>query len=250
MAMLKPISRRTLGEQVASQIMSMISTGTFNVGDKLPPEAELCRTLNVGRSTLREGLKALSFIGMVRMRPGDGTFVGGGSSEFLDRAFGHGLLRGAEDLRDLFETRLLLETRLAALCAQRATDEELKHLEGLLAEMRNAADDMQGRFSHFDLEFHLQIAAYSHNSVLAQLLRTLRDVLSEWMRKHESTPGAHADAYSHHQKIMEALQKRDARKASRAMRSHLESIPRPFKVLLRAGIDAEAIRDPETEIPA
>ena len=69
MAQLKPISRRTLGEQVASQIMSMISTGTFNVGDKLPPEVELCRTLNVGRSTLREGLKALSFIGMVRCAP-------------------------------------------------------------------------------------------------------------------------------------------------------------------------------------
>jgi GntR family transcriptional repressor for pyruvate dehydrogenase complex len=244
MAQLKPISRRTLGEEVASQIMSMISTGTFNVGDKLPPEVELCRTLNVGRSTLREGLKALSFIGMVRMRPGDGTFVADGSSDFLDRAFGHGLLRGARDLRDLFETRLLLETRLAALCARHATDAELKHLECILGEMQKAADDTQGKFSQLDLEFHLRIAAYSHNRVLAQLVRTLRDILSEWMRKHDFIPGAHADAYSHHQKIMEALRKRDARKASRAMRSHLESIPRPYKVLLRAGVDGEGVGDP------
>jgi DNA-binding FadR family transcriptional regulator len=109
--------------------------------------------------------------------------------------------------------------------------------------MRNAVDDKQGKFSNFDLEFHLQIAAYSHNGVLAQLLRTLRDVLYEWMRKHDSIPGAHADAYLHHQKIMEALRKRDARKASRAMRSHLES-PRPYKLLLRAGADVEGVRDP------
>ena len=72
---LKPVSRVTVGEQVALQLAGMIREGRWRTGDKLPPEGELCRALGIGRSTLREALKSLAFIGMVRMRAGDGTYV-------------------------------------------------------------------------------------------------------------------------------------------------------------------------------
>src|SRR5512132_3634253 len=86
MSNLKPVSRVTLGEQVAAQLADQIAEGRWQVGEKLPSESELCATLGIGRSTLREALKSLAFVGMIRMRPGEGTYVTGGSSYLADRA--------------------------------------------------------------------------------------------------------------------------------------------------------------------
>ena len=73
MSNLKPVSRVTLGEQVAAQLAEQISEGRWKPGDRLPSESELCSTMGIGRSTLREALKSLAFVGLVQMRPGEGT---------------------------------------------------------------------------------------------------------------------------------------------------------------------------------
>src|SRR5438270_13326924 len=128
MAELKAVARATLSEQVALQLVEMISENRWKPSEKLPPELELCQTLNVGRSTLREALKSLAFIGMVRMRPGDGTYVAEPARGLLDRIFAKGLLKSEKDLSDVCETRLILETELAALAAERGTAEEIAEL--------------------------------------------------------------------------------------------------------------------------
>src|SRR5882724_3272913 len=132
MGNLKPVSRVTIGEQVALQLAGMISDGRWVVGQKLPSEGELCKALNIGRSTLREALKSLAFIGMVRMRPGDGTYVAEKSPGLLDRILARGLLKSEKDLAEVCEARLLLETELAALAAERAEPRDLDALRDLL----------------------------------------------------------------------------------------------------------------------
>ncbi|MBV9442966.1 MAG: FadR family transcriptional regulator, partial [Acidobacteriaceae bacterium] len=107
-----------MGEQVAMQIAAMIADGRWKPGEKLPPEAELCRAVNVGRSTLREALKSLAFIGMVRMRAGDGTYVTEPPRGILDRMLAKGLLKTEKDLADVCETRMIIETELAGLAAE------------------------------------------------------------------------------------------------------------------------------------
>lgn len=239
---LKPVSRRTLSEQVAAQLVLMISAGTFKAGDRLPCEAELCQSLNVGRSTLREGLKALSFAGIVRMRAGEGTFVADGHSDFLDWAFGHGLLREAKDVKDLFETRELLESRLAALCAHRATDAELLNLEHIVNKMAQAVHHHPIRFAQLDLEFHLAVATFSKNRVMANLYQAMSHIVREWIRKSGQVPGAQRNALARHREILEALKQRSPRKASTAMRRHLYSVPRPLSLLLAAREPARTLQ--------
>src|SRR5260370_1434476 len=116
---LKPVSRVTLGEQVAEQLARQISEGRWRSGDKLPSESELCATLGIGRSTLREALKSLAFVGLVQMRPGDGTYVLGGTQLLVDRIRAHGVLKTEKELQDVSEARLILETELAALAGER-----------------------------------------------------------------------------------------------------------------------------------
>ena len=84
---LKPVSRTTLSEQVAKQLASEIESGRWKPGEKLPSEADLCRVFNVGRSSLREALKSLSFIGLISIRAGGGSYVADERSKYIDRPF-------------------------------------------------------------------------------------------------------------------------------------------------------------------
>ena len=231
MAALRPITRQTLSEQVARSIIDMIQGGEYKPGQKLPKETELCHVLNVGRSTLREGLKVLSFLGMVRTRPGGGTYVADGS-DFFQQAFGRGLLRSPKDIRDLFETRIVLETKLAALCAQHGKDEDFQTLDRLVNEMRDAMTNQPKRFLELDLDFHMTIAKSSGNLVMANLVKLMRSLLHEWLMKTWLVPDNCRVAYKDHSLILKAIRRRSARGARSAMLHHLENVPTPYAVLL------------------
>ena len=115
LAPLKPVSRTTLSEQVALQLASELESKRWKPGEKLPSEAELCKVFNVGRSTLREALKSLSFIGLIRMRAGGGSYVAEQRSRYMDGPLlGKGVLNTKKDVNDLSEARLLLETEVAS----------------------------------------------------------------------------------------------------------------------------------------
>src|SRR5215475_5219312 len=83
---LKRISRptRTIAQEIAGQLIRSVVDGHFKPGDKLPSESELCESFNIGRNALREALKALSLIGLIREERGRGTYVRD-RSEFLVR---------------------------------------------------------------------------------------------------------------------------------------------------------------------
>jgi GntR family transcriptional repressor for pyruvate dehydrogenase complex len=230
---LKPISKTTLSEQVAGQIGEMISSGQWKSGDRLPSEAELSKGLLVSRSTIREALKSLAFIGLVQMRTGQGTYVAGSAPRSIDHLLAHGVLNTEKELTDLIDARMALETELATLCVQRATDQELQHLGQLIKEMENSLQGSGKEFLDLDLQFHLSIAAYSKSQVLAQLLRTIRGLLQEFIKKSAQMPGDRDLAYAGHLKIFEALRQRNCRKARAAMRDHLQDSLRRYRAHLR-----------------
>ena len=158
---LKPVSRTTLSEQVAMQLAAELEAKRWNPGEKLPSEADLCKVFNVGRSTLREALKSLSFIGMIRMRAGGGSYVAEQRSKYLDgsRLLAKSVLTTDKIVDDFCEVRLLIEAEIAGLCAQRATEEDLRKLEGIVHEMKTLIDQDGKGFSDLDLRFHMAIAA-------------------------------------------------------------------------------------------
>jgi GntR family transcriptional repressor for pyruvate dehydrogenase complex len=239
MTELKPVFRVTLSQQVATQIAGMISAGRWKPGEKLPSEAALCQTFHVGRSTLREALKSLAFIGLVRMKAGEGTYVADGSTKFLENAFAQGLLTTEKDIEDLCETRLLLETELVALCAQRASDSDLQKIAALVEAMQESLSQGEEAFLPLDVQFHIAIADASQNQVLAQLLRTIRELLREVVMKSQKVPGARELAYAQHREILEALKQRNPRKARVAMREHLQTFQRGLMVMANTPVSSD-----------
>jgi GntR family transcriptional repressor for pyruvate dehydrogenase complex len=211
----------------------MISEGRWQPGDKLPPESELCRALGVGRSTLREALKSLAFIGMVRMRPGDGTYVTHTSPSLLERILARGLLKSEKDLADVCETRLVLETELSAMAAERAEPADLDALRHLL-QLAEASLTGEGRpFIELDLEFHIAIANCAKNQILRHLMTDIRGILMEWITKSQELPGLRENALLQHRRIFACIAQRDPAGAREAMTEHLATFQRAYTLLGR-----------------
>jgi GntR family transcriptional regulator, transcriptional repressor for pyruvate dehydrogenase complex len=230
---LKPVSRVTLGEQVAGQLAAQISEGHWLPGDRLPSETELCATLHIGRSTLREALKSLAFVGLVQMRPGEGTYVLNGTRLLIDRLRAHGVLKTEKELRDVGEARLILETELAALAAERLEPADLENLEEILDQMKHSLGGEGREYADLDVEFHLAVAKCSKNQMLHELLMPIRGILQEFIAKSQELPGIKCEAHEHHTKILAALRQRNPEKARRAMRAHLQTCEKAFTLLGR-----------------
>ena len=233
----KPVSNVTLSEQVASQIIDMISANQWKPGQKLPSEAELREAFSVGRSTLREALKSLAFAGFVRMKAGEGSYVADQPPNLFSRIRTN-TFNPHRDVSYIIETRFALETRIAPLCAERATEEDLQRIEALLAEMQHCLDNGGQGFLECDIEFHLAIAAGSKNPFLSEIMQVLREPVLSLMYalKRSGVDRAQAE----HVKIVEALRQRDPKKARQAMQHHLRTYWRRAIIFLHANGDANA----------
>jgi GntR family transcriptional regulator, transcriptional repressor for pyruvate dehydrogenase complex len=241
MSTLKPVSRVTLGEQVAAQLSDQITEGRWKPGEKLPSESELCATLRIGRSTLREALKSLAFVGMVQMRPGDGTYVIEESGALIDRIMSRGLLKTEKELLDVGEARMLIECETAALAAERADRDDLDQIDELMEEMGQSLNGNGRDFVELDLNFHLAIAQCAKNQMLYELLTPIRGVLKEWISKSQELPGIKENAHLQHGKILSAVRRREPDKARHAMRTHLQTCEKMFNLLGRISVSKEQV---------
>src|ERR1700681_3178177 len=109
---LSPVPRTTLAADVCKRLISHLVRGDWDEGDRIPSERELGSRLGVGRTSLREALKALEIMGLIETRVGEGTYVCA-KSEFLSRPLLWLLGSAQTNLRELVEARRFLEVELA-----------------------------------------------------------------------------------------------------------------------------------------
>jgi GntR family transcriptional repressor for pyruvate dehydrogenase complex len=133
-----------------------------------------------------------------------------------------GTLRSQEDVDDLFETRLILETELVALCAQRASDTDLQKIESLVLQMEDASEDRTEQMARLDIQFHLAIADAAKNRLLSRLFYGIHGLIEEMLTKRESILGGHEGTCLGHQTVLQALKQRAPQAARVAMREHLD----------------------------
>jgi DNA-binding FadR family transcriptional regulator len=182
--MLKPVEKQRVAEEIVEQLRSLILSGQYRVGAKLPPERELAKKLGVNRASLREALKKLEHLGLVRIRQGDGTRV----QNFMETAgieLVRHLIPAGETIdptltRDIFEFRRFLGRELARLAATRATAADL---DALSAIARQAADPElpTTRVFELDFDFYLALTAAARNRVMVLLVNTIRDTVTAYL---------------------------------------------------------------------
>lgn len=224
-AEMRPVHRTSVSDEIVAQITDLIARKVLKPGDRLPAERELCKRFGVGRSSLREALRSLAVVGILDGRVGEGTFVCD-NSQYLEKALQWGLLLDDKKVRDLSETRMMLESQNAYWAAERATEDDLMAIAGALTGMEAAREDW-GLFLESDVQFHLLIAQATHNSILASLLEMTRNYLQEWIKGSLAEPSlagrrARLSLEEHHE-ILQTLRRRDPEGARRAMAAHIHS---------------------------
>jgi len=225
---LKPIEATNVHLMAVSQIAEAINRGEWNAGDKLPSERELTDILGISRSSVRQALTALEAVGVIRKRAGVGSFVQDQALEIISQEIVAELVTEGDPLM-LLEARQILEPELAGLAAVRCTDEDLQRMRTRLQEMDKfgLVEFSPSRFIESDIDFHLAIAAASHNPLLMRLFEEIADQMGHrvWLQAALPVVLRRATEYeSHHQKIFAAIEAREDKKARQMMVTHLQGI--------------------------
>jgi len=219
-----PIRREPLAAEVARRLVDYLLSGGVELGGRMPSERQLAEAFGVGRSAVREAIAALTLIGLIEVRHGDGTYLKRPDSPLLPQVVEWGLLLGEQRTIDLVEARQKIEVDIAGLAAQRRTDEDLGDLSRILARMEQETHDgtASAAFVDADVEFHLRLAETARNSALRDVLSSIQALLRAWIGRVIAE--GHRDiSYAEHVPIFEAVRARDARAAEDAMDAHMRS---------------------------
>ena len=129
---IKPVHRRSISKATVDRMLTMISEGFWEPGERLPPQRELAHSLGVGMSTVREALQSLQTIGVVEAHHGVGTFVSKQPFNPVEQIIDISFNNGTMDLEMLFEARGIVESGFAYHAAIHATDEQIQKLFDIL----------------------------------------------------------------------------------------------------------------------
>ena len=216
---IRAVEDRRLYRQIADQIATLIASGEFLRGHRLPSERDLAAQLRVSRPSVREALIALEMEGLVRVQIGAGIFVTNHRQPVLEP------IDGGRGPLELLRARWLIEGEVAAAAARKATPAELGRMRSSLEAMERMVDDI-GEFRAAERDFHVHIAAGTHNGALVSVVRHLWNDVggAVWRRMDEAFRNTVTPSLRDHRTILAALEARDAPRSRNAMRTSIERV--------------------------
>lgn len=228
MSPLQKVQQTKISDVIVSQIEALIVDGTWGAGDRLPPERELAREFQVSRPSLREAIQKLEARGLVSRRQGGGTFVTSALDKQISDPLFELLARHPESQFDLLEFRHALEGLASFFAAMRGTDQDFARMQ--LAFENISAQPGNDVIAQADslMRFYIAIAEASHNVVLLHLVRGMRELLQENMRRNLELLTSRQDVLEklneHRQAMLERIIAREPEAAREACHQHLAYI--------------------------
>jgi len=214
------------------QLEQVISTGDWPVGTRLPAERQLAALLGCSRAALREKLQALRCKGLIQSKRGAGSVVSKASPSPLLAL----LSRSPRSRQELLAVRSALDGMAAQGAAELASDRELAAIRRQHRHFSKAVNQCdQVKMNHFDTEFHLAIASASHNKVLLEIVRNLREELQTSIEISSDRLFGESDfsktVLEQHQNIIAAIGRRDATAARSAAERHTQDIAKRLNAI-------------------
>ena len=211
-------------DRLFQHFVAMIRSGELSEGDTLPPEREIVEIHGVSRTVVRETVQALANKGLVEARPRYRPVV---RKPDFDAAFDTvdtvvtQMLAVPGGIRNLFETRILVEAALVREAAKVATEADLQAMQAALA-ANEAAQDDNALFFKTDTAFHGMLFQMSGNPVLLSVHRAYTSWLAPQWTMMPRNPTRNATNYRSHKAIYDAIAAGDPDAAEAALRSHLD----------------------------
>ena len=220
---LAPIERVSVAEQVARNLLDLIRTGSIRPGQQLPTERDLAATLQVSRPSVREALRGLQILGVVKARQGGGLFVTSLEAAEILQPLQMLITLTEENFEALHESRVAVEGAMGRLIAQRIDTATIVRLRKMVEVQKELlANPVAFRVS--DMEFHRTLGAVLNNPFLERISEALYVLGMEYRKIAWETRGVLARSVADHQQIIDALETRDGAKVEAAMVRHMRSV--------------------------
>lgn len=220
------VSSEKLYIQIYNQILSEIQSGSFNIGDKLPAERELCEQFGVSRAPVRQALSALELNGIIYSRQGEGVYVKNTQiSNHSDSSF----ILDSTSPEDIVEARMNIEPVIIKYAALRATDEDIEELRSTIQKMEE--ETKSGIYvPETDEALHKGIAKASHNDLFIKIMAAISNAMKQqemWklIRDRTVTRPDYRDVnFEEHKMLIKAIEEHNETKAVELMTSHMQNL--------------------------
>jgi len=224
----KKIKPKKIYEEVSDELYEMIRSGSLKPGEQLDSIQQLAENFQVGRPAIREALSALSSMGLIEIKQGEGTFVKTFDPAIMNHPLSAALLMDQDNIKHLLEVRKILESGTAEVAAKKRTEENLIELKDMLFNMDKVSDDEE-LSDKADISFHVAVANASQNELLITLMNHVSELMTEKMRDIRraalySEEMTLKQLYQQHVRIYDAIAAQDEDGARSAMLFHLQSV--------------------------
>lgn len=210
------IKKETLHIQIADHLRSLIMTGELKEGDKVN-ENELCATLGISKTPLREALRVLSAEGLISLVPNRGSFV---------------TKPTVEEINEMFDVMTLLEGYCAREACKKMSRKDFAHLKELHAKLeQHSARRDQKEYIRVNNRFHTFLQELAGNRTLNQIVDGFRKKILLYRFQSLNLPRRFEDSITEHRLLLEAFEKRDGRAAEALMQRHLKNQSKAMEAL-------------------
>ncbi len=224
--MFEPLRKQTIVENIINKLMEMIAKGELRPGSALPSERDLASMLNVSRTSVREAVKALSYNGILEVKPGSGTYL---TEQALSRPLSQKagveslILKHRSDYWEVVEARRILEVEISVLTAERATPDTIAEMEDCILHMRELLEqEAYEEYTLEDMSFHNMIARSCMNDYLYRAYSDLYPIFVDLSRLGEKVSNRHWPAYEQHVGILDAIKSGDKDLVRRKVEAHID----------------------------
>lgn len=233
----------TLATETASDgavrfLRALIFSGELGPDDRLPPERDLGARLGISRMTLRLALKALESTGYIVTTRGSRGGSRVADIDALLRCWKQWMRQHVGELDDIFEFRTTVETRLAALAAERRTDDDLQAMERAVAAERHL--QAWTALYRSDVDIHRTIARAARSPRLEQAMMRVRGELFAPVQLDRLEERPH-QVHDSHLRIIDAIRAGDPQAATQAMDEHIRMV----RTLVDRALDEAGIERPD-----
>jgi GntR family transcriptional repressor for pyruvate dehydrogenase complex len=224
-----PLKVQSLKEACVTQLENLVLSGELKIGQRLPSERDLARSLNVSRPVLHEALVEMALKGVVTIIPRKGIFINDfrrtGSTAFLASLLNYHNGKMEKDFeRSMMDTRILLETETARMAALHCTQPELKDLKELIQIEQHSDIKDSKNITELDFNFHLQIAIIGKNLVYPLIINSFKTVYTSltgtFFTKYAGSPIIN-EVFNFHERLLQAIEQKQPDKAADIMRQML-----------------------------
>ena len=236
--MTKKEKNQVVSESIINNILSDIKEGKLRPGDKLEGQRKLAKKYNVGMSSIREALSALSILNIVKTKHGKGVFVSNLSHGSLLYLLKIKIPISKKEVLDFYKIRKYLDVGAVEDVINNSSNKEIALIEKVIEKMNKLIKDVEKgknieKYVNADFELHHTIYKLTRNEVLITIVEFLNNNLIGNLGVYFSNIKASLKSHKTHQMVVEMIKKRDIEGAKHYSREVIDSTIETLKKILK-----------------